>query len=147
MRRWFAKLDTITDLPRGGESTGMTLAIVDDDEDVRIALSRLVRSLGHHVRVFGSAEEFEAAAVAIDCLILDVRLPGLSGPELRERLRIAPTPTPVVFITGGADPKAPDLPPAIDTPSVSKPFDETALMMAIASAISSADAPRERCAR
>ena len=94
--------------------------------------------------MFGSAEEFEAATVAIDCLILDVRLPGLSGPELRERLRSAPTPTPVVFITGDADPKAPDIPPAIDTPSVSKPFDETALMMAIASAISSADAPRER---
>jgi FixJ family two-component response regulator len=124
----------------------MTLAIVDDDEDVRTALARLFRSQGHHVLLFGSAEEFEAASVTFDCLILDVRLPGLSGPELRERLRLGPRPTPVVFITGGNDPKAPDIPPAIDTPSVSKPFDETALTTAIASAISSADTLRERCA-
>ena len=65
----------------------MTLAIVDDDEDVRQALARLLRSLGHQVHVFGSAEDFEAETVSVDCLILDVRLPGLSGPELRERLR------------------------------------------------------------
>ena len=124
----------------------MTLAIVDDDEDVRIALARLVRSLGHQVCVFGSAEEFEAATVAIDCLILDIRLPGLSGPELRERLRIASTPTPVVFITGDSDPKARDIPLATDTPSVFKPFDEATLMTAIAGAIASAHAVRERCA-
>ena len=131
--------------PRRGRER-MTLAIVDDDEDVRTALARLLRSLGHHVLLFGSAEEFEAASVTIDCLILDVRLPGLSGPELRERLRLGPRPTPVVFITGGSDPKAPDIPPAIDTPSVSKPFDETALTAAVASAISSVDTLREGCA-
>lgn len=122
----------------------MTLAIVDDDEDVRRALGRLVRSLGHDVHMFGSAEEFESARVVVDCLILDVRLPGLSGPELRERLRRASTPTPVVFITGDSNPKARDIPPATDTPSVSKPFDEATLMAAIAHAISSADALRER---
>jgi FixJ family two-component response regulator len=84
--------------------------------------------------------------VAFDCLILDVRLPGLSGPELRERLRVASTPTPVVFITGGSDSKARDIPPAIDAPSVTKPFDETALMTAIADAIATAEAPGEPCA-
>jgi FixJ family two-component response regulator len=125
----------------------MKLAIVDDDEDVRQALARLVRSFGHDVHVFGSAEEFEAASVVVDCLILDVRLPGLSGPELRERLRRASTPTPVVFITGDSDPKARDVPPAIDTPSVTKPFDEVALMAAIGHAISSAAVLRERHAR
>jgi FixJ family two-component response regulator len=122
----------------------MTFAIVDDDEDVRRALGRLVRSLGHAVHMFGSAEEFESARVVVDCLILDVRLPGLSGPELRERLRSASTPTPVVFITGDSTPKARDIPPAIDTPSVSKPFDEVTLMAAIAHAISSAEALQER---
>jgi FixJ family two-component response regulator len=93
----------------------MTLAIVDDDEDVRQALARLLRSLGHDVRVFASAEDFGARSLAVDCLILDVRLPGLSGPELRERLRGSSTPTPVVFITGDSDPKARDIFSAIDT--------------------------------
>ena len=84
----------------------MMLAIVDDDEDVRQALARLLRSLGHQVKVYGSAEDFEAETVSVDCLILDVRLPGLSGPELRERLRRRGALTPVVFITGDSDPEA-----------------------------------------
>lgn len=120
----------------------MTLAIVDDDEDVRQALARLLRALGHDVRVFGSAEDFEAEAVAVDCLILDVRLPGLSGPELRERLRSGPVPTPIVFITGDSDPKVRGISAATDSPSVTKPFDDVTLMAAIADAISSAAALR-----
>ena len=122
----------------------MTLAIVDDDEDVRRALARLLRSLGHEVHVFGSAEDFEAETVAVDCLIVDVRLPGLSGPELRERLRNGSNPIPVVLITGDTDPQARDISSAIDTPSVTKPFDEVTLMAAIADAISSADPLREQ---
>jgi FixJ family two-component response regulator len=121
----------------------MTLAIVDDDEGVRQALARLLRSLGHTVRVFGSAEEFETTALAVDCLILDVRMPGLSGPELRERLRSRPTPTPVVLVTGDTDPNARDIHPSIDTPLVTKPFDEVTLMAAIDHAISSPNALRE----
>ena len=121
----------------------MMLAIVDDDEDVRQALARLLRSLGHQVRVFESAEDFEAETVSVDCLILDVRLPGLSGPELRERLRRRGAYTPVVFITGDGDPEVRDGSPGIDTPSLSKPFDEVSLMAAIAHAIGSAPFPRE----
>jgi FixJ family two-component response regulator len=142
------KIDTISGLVDEGDellrNNSMTLAIVDDDEDVRQALARLLRSLGHLVHVFGSAEEFESATVAVDCLILDVRLPGLSGPELRERLRRGSTPTPVVLITGDCDPKARDIFPAIDTPSLTKPFDDVTLMAAIDDAIASADVPRER---
>jgi FixJ family two-component response regulator len=122
----------------------MTLAIIDDDEGVRQALARLLRSLGHNVHVFGSAEEFEAGTVAVDCLILDVRMPGLSGPELRERLRSRSTPTPVVLVTGDTDPKARDIQSAVDTPLVTKPFDEVTLMAAIHHATSSANALRER---
>jgi FixJ family two-component response regulator len=122
----------------------MTLAIVDDDADVRQALARLLRSMGHDVHVFGSAEDFQAEAVAVDCLILDVRLPGLSGPELRERLRIGSVPTPVVLITGDGDAKAEEQSLANDTPSVGKPFDDATLMAAIAHAISAADDLRER---
>jgi FixJ family two-component response regulator len=125
----------------------MTLAIVDDDEDVRRALARLLRSLGHEVRVFGSAEDFEAQTVVVDCLILDVRLPGLSGPELRERLRKGSNPIPVVLITGDTDAQAWDVSPSIDTPSVSKPFDDVTLMAAIANAISSTDPLKEHRAR
>jgi FixJ family two-component response regulator len=116
----------------------MTLAIIDDDESVRRALARLLRSLGHDVRVFGSAEEFEARTMAVDCLILDVRMPGLSGPELRERLRSRPTPTPVVFVTGDTDPKARDIHPPLDALLITKPFDEATLMAAIDQAVSSA---------
>ena len=119
----------------------MTLAVVDDDESVRRALGRLLRSLGHDVRVFGSAEEFEAEDVVVDCLILDVRMPGLSGFELLERLRNRPIPTPVVFVTGNTDPNAGDIPP-IDTQLLTKPFDELTLMTAIDRAISAANAAR-----
>ena len=59
----------------------MRLAIVDDDEGARSALARLLRCLGHDVQVFESAEAFEAADVDVDCLIVDVRLPGVSGPN------------------------------------------------------------------
>ena len=121
----------------------MTLAIVDDDDDVRQALSRLLRSLGHDVQVFGSAEDFEAGTVAVDCLIVDVRLPGLSGPELRERLRSGPTPIPVVLITGDTDLKAGNISAAMDSPLLNKPFDGATLMAAITDAVSSADGLRE----
>ena len=66
----------------------LNLVVVDDDEEVRTALRRLLRSMGHAVRVFGSAEEYEALPVLADCLIVDLRLPGLNGFELRDRLRL-----------------------------------------------------------
>lgn len=115
----------------------MLLAIVDDDGDVRLALARLLRSLGHEVRLFVSAEDFEAANVSVDCAILDVRLAGISGPELRDRLRARPVPTPVVFITGNSDPKRAELSGAPDAPSLAKPLEEATLMAAIADAIKS----------
>jgi FixJ family two-component response regulator len=122
----------------------MSLAIVDDDEDVRSALTRLLRCLGHDVRAFASAEAFEADTVAVDCLIVDVRLPGVSGVELCERLRARGTPTPVVLITGDTNTKARDLARAIGTPTVVKPFDELTLVAAVAAAISSAEGLPER---
>ena len=84
----------------------LTVAIVDDDDDVRIALSRLLRAIGHEVRLFASAEAFEAETMTVDCVIADVRLPGLTGLELRNRLRCRKAPTPVVLITGDGDPLA-----------------------------------------
>ena len=121
----------------------MTLAIVDDDDGARSALARLLRCMGHSVSEFDSAEAFEAEPAAADCLIIDVRLPGLSGPELHDRLRSRGNAVPVVFITGGTDHKTREMvQPA--TPIVAKPFDDVTLMAAIAHAVSSADARRER---
>jgi FixJ family two-component response regulator len=114
----------------------MTFAVVDDDEDVRRALSRLLRAMGHDVRVFASAEDFEAEAVVVDCTIVDVRLPGLNGLELRERLRSRNASAPVVLITGDGDPLARDIGRSVDTPLVIKPFDAAVLARAITQATS-----------
>jgi two-component system, LuxR family, response regulator FixJ len=114
----------------------MTFAVVDDDEDVRRALSRLLRVMGHDVSVFASAEDFEAEAIVVDCTIVDVRLPGLNGLELRERLRSRNPSAPVVLITGDGDPLARDLGRSVDTPLVTKPFDAAVLARAITQATS-----------
>ena len=77
------------------------IAIVDDDELFRRSLARLVRSAGFSVVTFGSAEDFLASA-DLDraaCAILDMRLPGISGLELQQRLVTRPAPMPVVFVS------------------------------------------------
>src|SRR5262245_18270523 len=102
-------------------SDPLMLAIVDDDDDVRVALARLLRAMGHQVRLFASAEDFEAAeSMSVDCAIVDIRLPGLSGLELRERLRLRAEPPPVVLITGDSDRLARDIGCEIDTPLLTK---------------------------
>ena len=121
----------------------MTLVIVDDDDGARTAVARLLRCMGHAVHAFNSAEAYEAAAPAVDCLIVDVRLPGVSGPELRDRLRSRGILTPVVFITGDSAPKTRDIMRATSTPMVSKPFDDIVLMAAIDAAVASADGGRD----
>ena len=85
------------------DSGAMTLAVVDDDVDVRVALKRLLRAMGHQVRLFASAEEFAGDGHGFDCVILDIRLPGLNGLELREQMRAAGRLLPLVFITGDGD--------------------------------------------
>ena len=114
----------------------LNLVVVDDDDEVRTALRRLLRSMGHQVSVFSSAEEYEATPVAADCLILDLRLPGLNGLELMERLRLRGSPTPIVFITGDGGPAPNDPTAHAGTPSLAKPFDEHDLISAIARALS-----------
>ena len=128
----------------------LRLAIVDDDEGARTAVARLLRCLGHEVRPFESAEAVEAvdaAGLALDCLIVDVRLPGVSGPELRDRLRARGVLTPVVFITGDADVKIRDAARTGGTLTVVKPFDGETLLAAIDAAISAAHASHGRHVR
>jgi FixJ family two-component response regulator len=85
------------------------VSVVDDDISVRRSLDRLIRSVRLDVRMFASAEEFldvEHASKA-DCLIFDVRLPGMSGIELHRQLLARGCQVPVIFITGhGSDDRA-----------------------------------------
>lgn len=83
-----------------------TVFLVDDDASVRKALARLLQSAGHAVRTFASAEEFLGADRTIPgsaCVVLDVRMPGLSGQAVHERIRALDPTLPVVFITGHGD--------------------------------------------
>jgi two-component system, LuxR family, response regulator FixJ len=111
----------------------MTLAVVDDDDDVRMALARLVQAMGYRVVGFASAEAFEAHQVDVDCAIVDIRLPGVSGLELCERLRHRSSPIATVLVTGDAH----RVTAATDTPFLTKPFDDVALSNAIAVAMAS----------
>jgi len=82
---------------------GKVVAVVDDEEGVRLALGRLLRAEGSAVEAFASAEAFLAAPwPAPDCLVLDLGLPGMSGPELLRRLEGEGRPVPAVFITARA---------------------------------------------
>jgi FixJ family two-component response regulator len=81
------------------------IGIVDDDESMREALPDLVKDLGYAARAFASAEEFLAsdAASSVKCLILDIGLPGMTGPELRQHLLSLGLRIPTIFITARAE--------------------------------------------
>jgi FixJ family two-component response regulator len=82
------------------------ISVVDDDHSVRESLARLIRSVGFGVQEFGSAEEFLAATHGrkSDCLILDIRMPGMNGLELQRELSATDCGLPVIFITAhGSD--------------------------------------------
>ena len=82
-----------------------TVFIVDDDADVRESLQELLESVGLHSQSFGTAQEFLAArhGDAPSCLILDVRLPGISGLELQHELKRGRIRIPIIFLTAHAD--------------------------------------------
>ncbi|KAA1014342.1 response regulator [Paraburkholderia panacisoli] len=78
------------------------ISIVDDDEGARVATASLVRSLGWQARVFASAEEFLESGLIDEtsCLISDIRMPGLSGIEMHDRLLALGYAIPIIFTTG-----------------------------------------------
>ncbi|OHV82607.1 response regulator transcription factor [Rhizobium sp. LCM 4573] len=84
-----------------------TIAIVDDDDAIREALDSLVQSCGYESRLFTSAEDFLAHQdrATIDCMLLDVKMPGLSGLELQDRLNQQPSKPPIIFMTSYRDEK------------------------------------------
>ena len=81
------------------------VAVVDDDESVRESLPAFLRECGFEVKVFSSAEEFltSDSLGETSCLVLDVAMPGMTGPELQYALRLSGRNIPTIFITGGGD--------------------------------------------
>jgi FixJ family two-component response regulator len=86
-------------LPRASRSS--LIAVVDDDISVRESVESLLKSVGFHVNTYSSAEEFLGSPRlnAADCLILDVRLDGMSGPDLQRELKVSGHAIPIVFVT------------------------------------------------
>jgi FixJ family two-component response regulator len=83
-----------------------TVFLIDDDPSVRRALARLIKSAGYQVQTFVSAREFLDSmpdATGPACLVLDVRMPGLSGLDLQRELQAANATLPIIFITGHGD--------------------------------------------
>jgi FixJ family two-component response regulator len=112
--------------------------IVDDDASVREALSSLVRSIGLRVETFSSAGEFlrQSNSDAPSCLVLDVRLPDLSGLALQRELAAKNNGIPIIFITGHGDiPMSVRAMKAGATEFLTKPFSEQDLLEAIRQAI------------
>jgi FixJ family two-component response regulator len=87
------------------------IAIVDDDEALREALGSVMKAAGFTANTFASAEEFlnSAKLQETTCLVLDVRLPGMSGIELQRRLIEVQSPLPIVFVTAHGDASLRDL--------------------------------------
>ncbi len=81
------------------------VSVVDDDESVRESLPDLLKEFGYQSRVFSSAEEF-LASDCVDqtkCLILDIAMPDMTGPELQQELKLRGKEIPIVFITASRD--------------------------------------------
>jgi len=115
-----------------------TVHVVDDDESIRSALSRLFRAAGHSVRTFESAQAYlaEASPDEPGCLVLDIRMPGMDGLTLQERMSDRGFNAPIVFVSAHGDistsVRAMKL-GAVDF--LEKPFDDEDLLDAVVRAI------------
>jgi FixJ family two-component response regulator len=119
-------------------TTHSFVSIVDDDESVRESLPDLLHEMGFAVHVFSSAEEFlESDFVRLTkCLILDVGMPGMSGPDLQEELKLRRHRIPIVFITASRDDTVrPALIARGAVECLFKPFSDTALLSALQAAL------------
>ena len=110
------------------------VSVVDDDESVRESLPDLLKEFGFAVRAFSSAEEFLASDCVgqTNCLILDIAMPGMTGPGLQQELKLRRQKIPIVFITAQRDEAVRSR--MIELGAVEclfKPFSDTALLQAL----------------
>jgi two-component system response regulator FixJ len=122
-----------------------TVHVVDDDEAMRHSLAFLLETAGHPVRTYASAVEFLAAVPGMDrgCIVTDVRMPGLSGLEMVERLNAMGVKDPVIVITGHADvPLAVHAMKAGVSDFIEKPFAVETLLPAILTALAKGSGSR-----
>ena len=125
------------------------VCVVDDDEMVRVSITMLVETLGVQARGFGNCRDLLEDPVALKraaCLVLDVRMPGISGLELQDRLRQFHLTAPIIFVSGHGD-----VPMAVRAMRhgaldfLQKPFNEQILLDRVQQAIAlNADLQRER---
>jgi FixJ family two-component response regulator len=149
-RRRHAPADPASEAPRDLPAAPPAVAdslvyVVDDDDSVRRALARLIRSMGLRVETFPSAEAFLAheRADLPSCLILDVRLPGPSGLDLQATLAPAQSTLPIIFITGhGTVPTSVRAMKGGAIDFLQKPFDDQELIDGIRRALSRSRAAR-----
>ena len=112
---------------------------VDDDESVGESLRGLIRSIGLGVQTFASADDFSRSEhlVRTDCLILDVRMPGMSGLDLQRQLAASERDIPIIFITAHGSDESTRARALRDgaVAYLSKPFSEAALLEAVTAAL------------
>ena len=117
-----------------------TVYVVDDDPSVRVSLSLLLSSAGYDVKLFASAQEFlksEGNTAVPACLVLDVKMPGLSGLDLQKELKARNDAISIIFITGHGD-----IPMSVQAMKkgavdfLPKPFDDADLLDAVEEALS-----------
>ena len=110
------------------------VSVVDDDESVRESLPDWLRQVGYAAEAFSSAEAFLASEAInqTSCLILDIAMPGMSGPDLQQELKLRPQRTPIVFITAQVDDTIrPRLLAEGAVECLAKPLSEPALLAAL----------------
>src|SRR5262245_22734658 len=119
-----------------------TVFLIDDDSSVRRALARLIKSAGYQVQAFDSARKFLESMTDTTgpaCLVLDVRMPGLSGLDLQRELQTANATLPIIFITGHGDiPMSVKAMKAGAVDFLPKPVHEKDLLLAIEQALARA---------
>jgi FixJ family two-component response regulator len=131
-------LNSLNTMSERVKDTSATVFVIDDDPSVREAIDSLIRSVGINVRTFASAQEFMTSKRpdAPACLVLDVRMPGLSGLDLQRELANAGIRIPVIFITGHGDiPMSVRAMKAGAVEFLTKPFRDQDLLDAIGQAI------------
>jgi len=118
--------------------THSLVSVVDDDQSVRESLPDLIRQFGFAAQAFSSAEAFLASDVVNEtsCLILDIAMPGMSGPDLQKELRRRQREIPIVFITANGDRAVrPRLLAQGAAECLFKPFSDAALLDALNAAL------------